>query len=300
MKRDSMNKKKGGPLTQEGKSIASKNALKHGGTSSKFLTDQEKIQYETFLNDLENYYQSDNPLVKGQIQRISRLHIQLERIQNTIDAQFKLSRNTSQHMDSLQTKLKLTEDQMSLVAKIYTQSLEVDDLKETLNEEVTSELNALIASKKLNSQEDYLEKTPTFCNYLFEEAQKKKISIEDYIHEVTPKQTDQKGINLNSPNIKIVFVGINDKNKENILDMREAILKTSLSSLQKASIWFAGAYYRHYATLTKLTEFTDLLPIEREGTMPNLDMLDKLMRYQTTLQRQLSTAIGELLILKKN
>ena len=174
-----MNKKKGGPLTQEGKAITSKNALKHGGTSSKFLTDQEKVQYETFLNDLENYYQSENPLVKAQIQRIARLHIQLERIQNTIDAQFKLSRNTSQHMDSLQAKLKLTEDQMSLVAKIYTQSLEIDDLKEALNEEAAAELNALVTSKKLNAQEDYLEKTPTFCHYLFEEAQRKNISIED-------------------------------------------------------------------------------------------------------------------------
>jgi len=299
MKRDSMNKKKGGPLTQEGKAIASKNALKHGGTSSKFLTDQEKTQYETFLNDLKNYYESDNPLVKAQIQRIARLQIQLERIQNTIDAQFKLSRNTSQHMDSLQAKLKLTEDQMSLVAKIYTQSLEVDDLKETLSEEVSVELNALVTSKKLNSQEDYLDKTPTFCNYLFEESRKKNISIEDFINQSIPKQTNQKGINLNPPNIKIVFVGVNDKSEENILDMKEAILKTSLSRLQNAAIWFAGAYYRHYATLTKLTEFTDLLPTERESAIPNLDMLDKLMRYQTTLQRQLSTAIGELLALSK-
>jgi hypothetical protein len=175
MKRDFMNKKKGGPLTKEGKSISSKNALKHGGTSSKFLTDQEKVQFE-------NYYQSDNPLVKTQIQRIARLHIQLGRIQNTIDAQFKLSRNTSQHMDSLQAKLKLTEDQMSLVAKIYTQSLEMDDLKETLNEEVAAELNALVTSKKLDSHKDYLEKTPTFCNYLFEESTKKNISIEDFIN----------------------------------------------------------------------------------------------------------------------
>jgi hypothetical protein len=129
---------------------------------------------------------------------------------------------------------------------------------------------------------------------------KKNISIEDFINQNIPKQANQKGINLNPPNIKIVFVGVNDKNEKNILDMKEAILKTSLSTLQKAAIWFAGAYYRHYATLTKLTEFTDLLPTERESAIPNLDMLDKLMRYQTTLQRQLSTAIGELLILKKN
>ena len=33
--------------------------------------------------------------------------------------------------------------------------------------------------------------------------------------------------------------------------------------------------------------------------MPDLDQLDRLMRYQTTLQRQLSTTIGELIALTK-
>ncbi len=134
-------------------------------------------------------------------------------------------------MDSLQAKLKLTEDQMSLVAKTYTQSLEMDDLKKILSEEVIAELNALVTSKKLNSHEDYLDKTPTFCNYLFEESRKKNISIEDFINQNITKQTNQKSINLNPPNIKIVYVGVNDKSEENILDMKEAILKTSLSAL---------------------------------------------------------------------
>jgi hypothetical protein len=60
--------------------------------------------------------------------------------------------------------------------------------------------------------------------------------------------------------------------------MKEAILKTSLSLLQKAAIWFAGTYYRHYVTLQKLIEFTELLPTKRESARPNLDILDKLMR----------------------
>jgi len=42
-----------------------------------------------------------------------------------------------------------------------------------------------------------------------------------------------------------------------------------------------------------------LLTKLRKGDAPNIDILDKLMRYQTTLQRQLSTAIGELLALSK-
>jgi hypothetical protein len=49
----------------------------------------------------------------------------------------------------------------------------------------------------------------------------------------------------------------------------------------------------------KLKDFNRLLPIAEQATTPDLDHLDKLMRYQTTLQRQLSTTIGELIALTK-
>ena len=52
--------------------------------------------------------------------------------------------------------------------------------------------------------------------------------------------------------------------------------------------------------LKKLEDFDRLLPVEEQATTPDLDQLDKLMRYQTTLQRQLSTTIGELLAIKKS
>lgn len=49
----------------------------------------------------------------------------------------------------------------------------------------------------------------------------------------------------------------------------------------------------------KIADFRKLGPIEEQATTPDLDQLDRLMRYQTTIQRQLSTAIGELLALTK-
>jgi hypothetical protein len=49
----------------------------------------------------------------------------------------------------------------------------------------------------------------------------------------------------------------------------------------------------------KIADFRKLGPIEEQATTPDLDQLDRLMRYQTTIQRQLSTAIGELLALNK-
>lgn len=49
----------------------------------------------------------------------------------------------------------------------------------------------------------------------------------------------------------------------------------------------------------KIADFRKLGPIAEQATTPDLDQLDRLMRYQTTIQKQLSTAIGELLALTK-
>jgi hypothetical protein len=48
-----------------------------------------------------------------------------------------------------------------------------------------------------------------------------------------------------------------------------------------------------------MADFRKLGPIEEQATTPDLDQIDRLIRYQTTIQRQLSTAIGELLALTK-
>jgi hypothetical protein len=49
----------------------------------------------------------------------------------------------------------------------------------------------------------------------------------------------------------------------------------------------------------KATRLESLIPAATAAT-PDLDKLDKLMRYQTTLQRQFSTCIRELIVLMKN
>ena len=50
---------------------------------------------------------------------------------------------------------------------------------------------------------------------------------------------------------------------------------------------------------TKIKEFREILPIVQQANLPNLEVLDKLMRYQTSLNNQLSKQIGELLELEK-
>lgn len=59
------------------------------------------IRYETLIAELNEAYPSKNPLIRMQLERIAKLSIQLECIQNTIDAQFQISRATSSVYDTL-------------------------------------------------------------------------------------------------------------------------------------------------------------------------------------------------------
>ena len=85
-------KKSTGPITKSGKNISSKNALPHGATSPKILNEVEQERYSTLLAELKESYPSTNPLIRLQLERIAKLNIQLERIQNIIDAQFMRTR----------------------------------------------------------------------------------------------------------------------------------------------------------------------------------------------------------------
>ena len=49
----------------------------------------------------------------------------------------------------------------------------------------------------------------------------------------------------------------------------------------------------------KIKQFGETFPIMQKGYLLNLEVLDKLMRYQTSLNNQLSKQMGELIELEK-
>ena len=49
----------------------------------------------------------------------------------------------------------------------------------------------------------------------------------------------------------------------------------------------------------KINDFQNVMPLLKEANLPDLNTYDKLMRYQTNLNNQLSKQIGELLELEK-
>ena len=87
---------------------------------------------------------------------------------------------------------------------------------------------------------------------------------------------------------KVIEPSLKDKvSKLTIEDMRD-LIQVVQRGLMKA-----------VESETKIKEFREILPIVQQVNLPNLEVLDKLMRYQTSLNNQLSKQMGELIELEK-
>ena len=287
-----MENKKRGPVTIPGKKVSSKNAFKHGATAKGFINEQEKDRFEELLSDLSNHYESSNPLIKLQQERIARVTIQLERIQNTIDALFEKSRAKSQLESNLLEYLEISPGQR---IKALLNKLGVGGSANDSEQEISKEMIALKVSPP-QTQQEFLEKAPTLFAQLYESATLNEKSFKDYIEDKIKIDANQS----DHPNIRVVYswnneVRANDESK--IQTLEDSILEISIGDLKKLIDWKFTEIQARKMELKKLEDFDKLLPIEEQATTPDLDQLDKLMRYQTTLQRQLSTTIGELMAL---
>ena len=292
-------RKSTGPITEIGKNTSSKNAITHGATSLKLLNGLEKIRYENLLTELNEAYPSQNPLIRLQLERIVRLNIQLERIQNTIDAQFQIIRATSSIYDGLLKTLDIDQKTASIIADAIFGIKNTDEFLEELRFEVSMELRSLYPPNRPTSHQEFLEKTPVFCEYLLHEAGKQKLSIKDYIDQKIPclKEDNSKHF---APGINVKFIFLHERPIIPAETLKEAIKNTDLAKLKRAAEWYSNEISRFIRRNQKITDFQKLFEMKEHATTPDLDQLDRLMRYQTTLQRQLSTAIGELLALTKN
>lgn len=99
-------------------------------------------------------------------------------------------------------------------------------------------------------------------------------------------------------NVRFIFLDEKPVVSEQTLD--EAIRQVELSELKRAAEWYSNEISRFIRRNQKVSDFAKLLEIKEFSTTPDLDQLDRLMRYQTRLQGHLSAAIGESLALTKN
>ena len=81
--------------------------------------------------------------------------------------------------------------------------------------------------------------------------------------------------------------------------MKNEIKDVAIADLISAANWYMLQFWELGQRQERLKNILKIADIAEQTTLPDLDTLDRLMRYQTTINRQLSTAMGELLALTK-
>ena len=288
-----MQKKKTGPVTTPGKEASSKNALKHGATSPKLINESEQERYKSLLTSLVKKYPAYNPLIELQLVRIARTTIQLERIQNVIDASFKKSRTRAN------TAAKVMESFTQQNSQVEELAGRLFDAKNSLELEksrsIAFELINPKEIKEIQSMEEFIESFPLLNKHFEEREKNEKKSIKDLlINEVA--------------NFSDVHKQYCDAISEH--DEIEKALSTSstttsgikdqkLSLLKMFTAWHSKLLRDFFIGPEAYFTVQESINIEEEAMLPDAQEMDRLMRYQTSLQRQLSAAIGELLAINK-
>ena len=292
-----MSNSNGGPMTEHGKSTSSKNALKHGATSKHFINENEVREYEQLHSKLQKTYTSDNPLVSMQLERIAKIKIQLERINQVINASFEMAEIQKNIDIILMDQLQMSEDQKAQAREMTEGNINLELIINEARMNASKELSQL-QLERFDNPQAFLDQAPQYCQYLYEKAIKHQVPISTYINYEASMNNSQKNVE-----VKIYFKLakiMNSKEKFNpFQNITEAILTTPLQDLLNGAKAIESAIYKVKQIDSKLFLFNQLRNVNQSPVSLDFDVLDKLYRYQTTLQRQLSTCIGELLALNK-
>lgn len=293
-----------GPKTAKGKQRSSMNAVKHGATSPRLLNAKEVASYILFLEDLKKYYKSSNPLVQMQLERISRLKIQLERVQEQMDSLHRLAALKSDHFDRAANAMGLDDDQIELASRIVVE-ITTSSIPDQKNFPFPrAELRLMLELEeftdgycsRLRSHQDLLELVPVFCKHIVSQANDREMGLWAYLEMHRPPPASA----ANDPRSKMSAVA--KRLEKHLLgpqqEWREAqITDVPVEALKTAMNWFYQEALTSVQNFMKATRIRSVMN-EVEGLfMPEAADVERLMRYQTTLQRQLSSAMGELLAL---
>ena len=288
-------KKSTGPKTKAGKSIASSNAVKHGATAKHFIGGAESQAYRAFLAALQKAYPNKNPLVAMQLERIAKIKIQLERIQSTIDATFEMAQAEEGIDAKLISLLDMDEALLDEAKSINPGDKGISDRVNHERIKIATELSSVDITE-LKTQQDFLNQTPQLCQYLFKRSHECAMSIEYFIDLCAEKEVENDNAQNKFHDALLRRISGDAKLEGNI---DRAIEDVSLEKLRKAAKVYTLEIHRLSDEFYKIHAYSRIRKIPHLAIGLNLDTLDKLYRYQSTLQRQLSSCIGELLVLNK-
>jgi len=297
-----MVKVKGGPITKEGKAISSQNAVKHGALSKKFQSSEEQETYNQLLSSLQAQFQQTNPLVQMQLERIASLKIQLDRIQHHIDLTYAISQSESEKIEKVCEHLNISTS--DLYPSSYRQhedkglAIFLKALEPAIHELLANPWNYF------ETAQEFLDQMPNFCAFLAFSADKKEEKINMLVNRLI-FSFESIAMELSIQQSVSSYISSGKASDIRVIDLIDPLVVSAMipdakiQNLKLLANELLVGYQKKKIDQYKYKAFQELMKNEVTPTGLKLDELDKLYRYQTAVQRQISTVMGELIHMQK-
>jgi hypothetical protein len=332
-------KRGGGPKTEQGKARSAKNATTHGLTSSLPKNTSEAELIESFSKELIDYYQPQSPLEKLQIGRIATCNAKLQYLYEIERVKLALAaKELEAQPEKILEKIPGIEGvQKAMVLELieYGQIQLPCKLDLNLLQHICLEISQ--ATGEFDNASQFARSLPVFTKYLnsfpvaglndTNQWMEKLSSIakrletllsfgdlyfgrtedliyyyglgKDYERE-KEREAMKEGLNeLDRYQEEVVRPRLNLKPRPAEIEQPKQFEMPSKEVLKNQLDCFV-LLYRNYEQANKLylqyQEIRDLM-VKSISLAPSES--DLLLRYQTTLERRLSSVIGELLVLQK-
>ena len=304
-------KRTGGPKTNVGKSISSKNSLKHGLTTLGFTDGYEAQEANLFINELVAHYKPQSPLENLQIQRIALCRAKLAKLYSIEQAAQNLAllnldakpAEIMRRIDGFnQTSQRIALSMIKGEKNVLPLGLSERRLKD-INLEVERLKNLLGDEQALRSS---LKHTVRFLETLWVGDDRGEFSADRYLSWVAKKIENFSKAELSKESTQTPF----EEMLANVLNSDEvrALPKVSVRP-QTSPESFHDSVCADLESFTQLWmdfvsakelvgRFHETKALMVKAITPSVEELDRLMRYQTSIERRLSSAIGELLALQ--
>ncbi len=288
-------KHSGGPNTDKGKAISSRNSTTHGLTARRWINANEQSLFDETVEAFNNDFDPQTSIEKVLIVKMAECTVRLMRIQNSENAMFDLASSEAAHPEDSINSLSNNNEDLTQAVK-NTSPLRLQFNADDFNKK--TDILDQIKQQTFNDilDWDYLESSmPIVASYIVQKCTDENLKL----HNLISRKSGQSG------SVLIEIIGIRPGDKEEkvspppIVDIMENAHKISSSSLQKYLDNLAHNITKDLQVQYILKDLDRRTQQIKDAAIPDTQKLNLVQRYRTADERLFSKTLGELLELQK-
>lgn len=283
---------KAGPKTEKGKVIAAQNSLRHGLTAKGFISDSENAEHASLVQKLNEEYAPKGTIESILIEDLAMIRVQLARFKDVEAALFLNSQGQAELASSLVDSLQINDERIrqDLINAINTEESFID-AKHYREAKWLSRLDASnIADAELSEEVKTLIK-----NELKADCIERDFRPFELIDHLERQNTDP-----NAPVCIVRLIGVTP----NSINLEKAERDTQLENISELQMrdYVSAKKVNHSKKITKQKLLDKALSQKNaliNAALPAPGELDRLYRYRTTLEKQFSNKLSQLIQLQE-